>query len=230
MIITIDGGVATGKSSIARKLAEYLGFIYFDTGAMYRAVTWAIEKQGVDIQDEQQLKAFLDSFQFAIRMQRGVKHYFVDETNVTNDIRSQAVTRRVSEVSAKKAVREKMVALQRQMARGVNAIFEGRDTGTSVFPDADLKIFLTGRPEVRARRRFEELKRERPQEAEEMNLEQMQKEVEARDHYDSTREISPLIKAEDAFTVDTSDLTIDEVVFQILECKDQAKKRVKGKG
>lgn len=227
MIITIDGPVATGKSSIARRLAEYLGYIYFDTGAMYRAVAYSLMNKGVNIDDEQALKAFLDDFHFDIHMRHSEKHYFVGDEDVTDAIRSQSVTGAVSKISAKAAVREKLVAVQRKLAISVNAVFEGRDMGTVVFPDAALKIFLTGRPEVRAKRRLAELQRERPQEAAGLTMEQITQQIEERDQYDSTRDVSPLKKAPDAFEIDTSDLSIDELVFQILECKDQAKVRKK---
>lgn len=225
MIITIDGPVATGKSTVARRLAEQLGYIYFDTGAMYRAVAYGIMKQNVDIEDPAALAAFLNGFHFSIQVRRGSKHYFIGDEDVTEQIRSQAVTGHVSKIAAQRAVRDKLVALQRSMAQGVNAVFEGRDMGSVVFPKADLKIFLTASPEVRARRRLDELRRDRPEEAKELTLEQMTREIEERDRYDSTRENSPLRKASDAFEVDTSNRTIDEVVFQILECKDKVKAR-----
>lgn len=227
MIITIDGPVATGKSTVARLLAEYLGYIYFDTGAMYRALTYALMKSGVALDDPMALKEFLDHFEFDIRVRRGVKYYCVGDEDVTQEIRSQAVTSQVSRISATPMIRDKLVAIQRQMAMGVNAVFEGRDMGTVVFPDADLKIFLTGNPEVRAQRRLEEIKRERPKEADGLTLEQVIKEITDRDQYDTNRPVSPLKKADDAFSVDTSDLTLDEVVFQILECKDQRKSQKK---
>ncbi len=227
MIITIDGPVATGKSTIAKRLAESLGFIYFDTGAMYRALTYQIVKEGINLKDPAAVDAFLSHFNLDIKIRRSDKSYFVNGFDVTSEIRSQDVTRHVSEVSAIPAVREKLVAIQRQLAIGVNAVFEGRDMGSVVFPDADLKIFLEGRIEVRAQRRFEELKRIRPQDVKDMTLEQVMKEITDRDHYDSTREASPLVKAKDAFSVDTSDLSVDEVVFQIFECRDQVKSKRK---
>jgi len=227
MIITIDGPVATGKSTIARKLAESLGFIYFDTGAMYRAVTYSILKEDVDTEDTEALDAFLSQFDFDIKIRRGHKHYYVNDEDVTTSIRSIEVTQAVSHIAAIKAVRNKLVAIQRQFAVGVNAVFEGRDMGTVVFPDADLKIYLTGSIEVRAQRRFEEIQRERPEEADGLTLDEVKQDVEERDHSDMTRDISPLSKAKDAYTVDTTDLTLDEVVFQIFECKDRVKSRSK---
>lgn len=227
MIITIDGPVATGKSTIARKLAESLGFIYFDTGAMYRSATYAILKEDVDIEDQEALQQFLNTFNFDIQIRRGHKLYLVNDEDVTANIRSAEVTRNVSRVAAVKSVRSKLVAIQRQFAVGVNAVFEGRDMGTVVFPDADLKIYLTGSLDIRAQRRFEEIRRERPEEAKNLTIEDVKKEVEQRDHLDTSRENSPLSKAKDAYTVDTTDLSIDEVVFQIFECKDRVKSRRK---
>lgn len=225
MIITIDGPVATGKSTLARQLAEQLGYIYFDTGAMYRSLTFALMQAGCSVDDESALIAFLEAFHFNIRMRQGITHYYVGDRDVTQEIRSQAVTLNVSRVSANPHVREKLVAIQRELAKGVNSVFEGRDMGTVVFPNASLKIFLTGDITVRAQRRLDELKRDYPEETREMTLEQMKLEISERDRYDSTRSVSPLKKADDAFEIDTSHSTIDELVFQILERKDQIKLR-----
>jgi cytidylate kinase len=194
---------------------------------MYRALTYQIQKEGIDINDPAAVEAFLSQFQLEVKIHRTNKQYFVNGVDVTQEIRSQTVTKGVSHVSAIPAVREKLVAIQREQAVGVNAVFEGRDMGTVVFPDADLKIFLEGRIDVRAQRRFDELKRERPEEAKDLTMEQIIKEINERDAYDSSRPVSPLVKAEDAFTVDTSDLSVDEIVFQIFECKDQVKSRRK---
>lgn len=225
MIITIDGPVATGKSTLARQLAEQLGFIYFDTGAMYRALTYALMQAGISVDDEPVLLHFLETFTFHIRIRQGVVHYYVGENDVTTEIRSQTVTLNVSKVAANPHVREKLVALQREMAKGVNSIFEGRDMGTVVFPHATLKIFLTGDLKIRAQRRLDELRRECPEEARKMTLEQMQLDITERDRYDSTRMNSPLKQAQDAFVIDTSNATVDEIILQILERKDQLKQR-----
>lgn len=225
MIITIDGPVATGKSTLARQLAEQLGFIYFDTGAMYRALTFMLLQAGVSVDDEPALLAFLETFHFHIRMKQGRVHYYVGDLDVTNEIRSQTVTLNVSKVSANPYVRKKLVALQRELAKGVNSVFEGRDMGTVVFPDASLKIFLTGDVQIRAQRRLEELRRECPEEVRKMTIEQMKLQITDRDRYDSMRAESPLKKADDAFEIDTSNATVEELVFQILERKDQLKQR-----
>lgn len=223
MIITIDGPVATGKSTIAKRLAESIGFIYFDTGAMYRAVTYAVLKDQIDINDPEKLSEFLKKFDFDIRVIRREKHYFVYGEDVTDKIRSQEITAAVSSVSAIKAVRERLVAIQRALAEGVNAVFEGRDMGTVVFPNAPVKIFLTGQDGIRALRRYEELMAKYPEENKNLTLEDCLEDIKKRDLYDSTRENSPLCQAPDAFVIDTSDLAIDEIVFKILEYKDSLK-------
>ncbi|MCE5319097.1 MAG: (d)CMP kinase [Parachlamydia sp.] len=230
MIITIDGPIATGKSSIAKALAKEVGYIYFDTGAMYRCVTYGIMKEKVNADNPQELLDFLQRFSFDIKIKQGDKHYFVDNEDVTLKIRNEEVTKNVSKISAIHAVREKLVAIQRQHAEGVNAVFEGRDMGTVVFPQAQLKIFLTGRPEVRAKRRFDELRAKFPTETENLSLEQTLQEIAQRDQYDMNREISPLRKAPDALEIDTSDHTLQEIVLQILEYRDSIKTRHPGKG
>lgn len=225
MIIAIDGPVATGKSTIAKRLASAIGYIYFDTGAMYRALTYAVLKNHIDIENLEELTNFLSNFSFDIKMKRGERRYFVGEEDVTDLIRMDAVTSHVSRISAHPVVRVKLVESQRELAKGVNAVFEGRDIGTVVFPDAQLKIYLTGRPEVRAKRRFDELKAKFPEESHNLTIEKALQDLLQRDEYDSKRDTSPLKKAEDALEVDTSDLSIDEVVYRILELKDSRKMR-----
>lgn len=219
MIITIDGPVATGKSTVAKKLAHSIGFIFFDTGAMYRSLTYGILKHQIDINSPEKLKFFLDHFTFDIKVSQREKIYFYEDENITHKIREKEVTEAVSAISAIRAVRDKLVAIQRQLAEGVNAVFEGRDMGAFVFPNAALKIFLTGRNEIRAQRRYNELKAKYP----DITLEQCLEDINKRDAYDSTREYSPLCKADDAYVIDTSDITIDEVVYKILEYKDSMK-------
>jgi CMP/dCMP kinase len=223
MIITIDGPVATGKSTVAKKLAEAIGYIFFDTGAMYRALTYGILEAGIDLNDSEQVEKFLRDFNLDIKIRHKERYYCVNGKDVTDQLRSEYVTSHVSKVSAIKAVRDKLVAIQRELAVGVNAVFEGRDMGTVVFPDAAFKVFLTGRPEVRAQRRYEEIVAKYPEQAQNLTLERCLEDLNKRDHFDSTRENSPLRQADDAYVVDTSDLSIDEVVFKILEHKDAAK-------
>ena len=216
MIIAIDGKVATGKSSVAKEVARRLAFIYFDTGAMYRSFTWGVLDQKIDPQDIEGLKKYLASFEFDIRIINGEKRYFVMGKDVSEAIRQPRVTGLVSEVSAYPFVREKLVEIQREWAKGVNAVFEGRDIGTVVFPDADLKIFLTASPEIRAKRRLEEWQVKYPEQAESYTLDKMIEEVNKRDSMDSTRETSPLKRAENAIEIDTSTMTIDDVVSKIV--------------
>lgn len=217
MLITIDGAVGTGKSTIAKKLAEKLAFIFFDTGAMYRCITYGVILHHINFEDANALRDFLRSFTFDINIYRGEKRYIVEDKDVSDEIRGDAVTKLVSKVSAIPMVREKLVALQREFAVGVNAIFEGRDLGSVVFPNADVKVYLTGRPEVRAKRRFEELRTKFPKETENLTIEKTLEEINQRDLQDSTREHSPLKQPENAFVIDTSDLSVDEIVFKILE-------------
>lgn len=225
MIITIDGTVGTGKSTIAKKLASAIGYLYFDTGAMYRAFTYGLLLQKIGINDEAGIRAYLDKFDFRIKVIRGERHYFLNQDDVTIPIRSNEVTANVSKISAMPFVREKMTKLQRELANGVNAVFEGRDMGTVVFPEAQIKIFLTARSEVRAKRRFEEILSKYPDQAKDLTLESLTKEIEERDKLDSTRDIAPLKQPPDAGVIDTSDLTVEEVVYKILEFKDTRKLR-----
>lgn len=212
MIITIDGPAGTGKTTIAQQIARKLGYLYFDTGAMYRALTYRLLKDRVDLKDPSSLSTFLSHFQFDIQLSNDQKRYFVDGEDVTEVIRSPEVTKKVSEVSAHPMVREALVAIQREFGKGKNSVFEGRDMGTIVFPKADIKIFLTARPAVRAERRYLELKgKEIP-----TSEKDVMRELLERDHFDSTREISPLKQAEDSHLIDTSDLTIEEVIDRIL--------------
>lgn len=222
MIITIDGPVATGKSTIAKKLASSLGYIYFDTGAMYRAVALELLNQNLDANDTDALHRLLDKFDFRIRVLQGERRYFVGENDVTDKIRSEKISQYASQISSNPFIREKLVALQRISANGVNAIFEGRDMGTVVFPNADLKIFLTGRDDVRGQRRYEQIVERFPEEKDSLTMEKVIADMKERDDYDQNREISPLRKADTAFEIDTSDLSTDEVVFKILECRDLA--------
>lgn len=217
MIITIDGPSGTGKTTVARRVADKLGFVYFDTGAMYRCFTWFVLEHNVDVNDSSAIENLLKKFVFNIIEQEGVKQYFVDARNVTEVIRSRPVTAQVSAVSALKEVRSFLLTIQHQFAQSQNAVFEGRDLGTVVFPNAELKIFLTADPEIRAERRMNEILEKRPEEVRILSREQMLAEIVRRDEYDSTREIAPLRCPPDALQIDTSHLSIDQVVDQIVK-------------
>lgn len=212
MIVTIDGPAGTGKTTVARLVAEKLKFRYFDTGAMYRALTFQLLKDYVDVSDQQLLTTYLENFQFEVREVGKEKRYLVRGEDVTDFIRTPQVTQKVSEVSALPAVRKALITIQRGFGTGKNAVFEGRDMGTVVFPQAELKIFLTARPAVRAERRYLEFKASKMPTTQEEVL----SELSSRDHFDSTRETSPLKQAEDAHLIDTSDMTIEQVINLIL--------------
>ncbi len=211
--ITIDGPAGTGKSTVAQRLADALGFTYFDTGALYRAISWQVLESGIPYQDKGAFSALLKNFTFQIQTVDGGKRYFVGPIDVTNAIRTKEVTAIVSEVSALKEVREALKPIQVNFAKKGDVVFEGRDLGTVVFPDADLKFFLTARPEVRAKRRFKELQEKFPDQS--FSYETILDEIKSRDAFDSSRKHAPLKQAEDAILVDTSDLNIEEVVEQM---------------
>jgi cytidylate kinase len=219
MIITIDGPSGTGKTTIAKRVAQCLNFSYFETGAMYRAITWLCLQKGVDISSEAQVKELLKEFTYHIEVAEGDKKYFVGQTDVTQAVRSKEVTAKVSTISAMRSVREEIWSIQRAQAIGRNAVFEGRDMGTVVFPDAELKIFLTASARVRAERRLKELQGKANGHS--LDPEKMLEDINRRDTLDSTREIAPLRQAEDAHLVDTSNLTIDQVVSKILSLQQK---------
>jgi len=212
MIITIDGPSGTGKSTVAKEVAKRLNFTFFDTGAMYRAITWCMMHEKTSLDDESAIDNLLNRFNFRIEEKNGKKHYFVGNDEVTEVIRSREVTAKVSAVSAVGIVRKRISGIQRKFAENSNAVFEGRDMGSAVFPKADLKIFLNARPEIRAERRFKELTEKNPH----CTYEEILRDILLRDEADSTRAISPLIKPKDAVEIDTSELTVDEVVEKIL--------------
>lgn len=223
MIITLDGKAGTGKSTISKQIAEKLNFVYFDTGAMYRSITWFFLKNQVDLSNEKQIEEYLEKFSYQIIDKDKKKGYLVDSQDITEEIRKEQVTANVSYVAAIAQVRAKLVELQRSFASHKNVVFEGRDMGTVVFPDADLKIFLTAKADIRAKRRHLELCKKFPESSFDFN--DILKKIEKRDHLDSTREISPLKQAQDAIAIDTSDLSIEQVIEKILDLKQSVEKK-----
>jgi cytidylate kinase len=214
MIITIDGPAGSGKSTIAKKVASHLNFEYFDTGAIYRSVTWHLIKEKVNIKDEEEIKKSLHLFSFEIE-DSNERKYLVDGQDVTVLIRMQDVTEKVSEVSTYGSVRKHVLEIQRNFGRKKSAVFEGRDMGTVVFPYADVKFFLTAKAKVRAQRRYKELKEKFPDLAATFDYDKILSEIIKRDKIDSTRELSPLKKGRDSHLIDTSKMTIDEVIEKI---------------
>ncbi len=227
MIITIDGPSGTGKTSVARKVAEKLGMTYFDTGAMYRAFTWVLLNKQIPLSDAQAIEVELENFSFDIRKQNGDCRYFVDEENVTEEIRNQKINDVVSEVAAMKTVRKALWKLQRSYVKKQSAVFEGRDMGSVVFPKAEVKIFLDAKSSVRAKRRLEEMRAKHPQGAAGFDAKSMEKELNRRDAFDSTRKIAPLKCPKGAHRIDTSEVSMEEVVEEIVEYqRKQAKKLI----
>ena len=208
MIIAIDGPAATGKSTSAKLVSQKLGFTYLDTGAMYRCVTLLVLRNNVEINNQDHLASLLKNFQLDIK-KNGKDHLFLlDGEDVSKDIRSSDVTDNVSAVSALPVVRKKLVSIQRKIADNQDAVVEGRDIGTVVFPNADVKFFIVADTLVRAKRRQLDLKRL----GEKKTIDSLIKEIRDRDNYDSQRKISPLTKAIDAIEVNTTNTTIDEQV------------------
>ena len=209
MIIAIDGPAGAGKSTIAKLVAQRLSMIYIDTGAMYRAFTYELIKNSVSVDDLNAVLTTLENTNIDFKDNK----ILINNEDVSDKIRSKEVTSKVSEVSAIMEVRVKLVSMQRSIANKKDSVLDGRDIGTVVFPFADLKIYLTASVNVRAVRRYNEIS---PYDKS-ADIREIEKSIEQRDFYDSNREVSPLKKADDAFEIDTSNLTINEVVENILE-------------
>ena len=222
MIIAIDGPAATGKSTSAKLLSKKLGFTYLDTGAMYRCVTLLILKNNVEIKNHNHLDSLLMQFQLDIKKNKKDYLFFLDGEDVSTNIRSTDVTNNVSAVSALPIVRKKLVSIQRKIAENQDSVIEGRDIGTVVFPNADIKFFIIADTIVRAKRRQLDLKKI----GEEKTIDSLVKEISDRDNYDSRRKISPLSKAIDAIEVNTTNTTIDEQVDFMV---NKVKLLIKGK-
>ena len=220
MQIAIDGPSGAGKSTIAKKLAAHYHILYLDTGAMYRTAALAALRAGIDLHDASQVKRVVDQANIEVRYEEGAQHVYLDGEDVSGKIRTEEVSMAASVVSAVSAVREKLVALQRQTAKKLGAVLDGRDIGTHVLVNADYKFFLTANAAVRAKRRTDELLA-RGQKAE---YAEVLAAIEKRDHDDSTRAVSPLVRADDAILIDSSDMTIDEVVAAMRRAIDGGEK------
>lgn len=209
--IAIDGPAGAGKSTIAKRVAKELGFIYVDTGAMYRTIALYLLTKQVDCEQEDQLAAALDNIEISIAYENGEQQMLLNGDNVTGRIRTEEVGQMASRSSAKPIVRAKLLALQRSMAASSDVLMDGRDIGTMILPDAQLKIYLTASTAARAKRRYLELQ----EKGETCSLEEIEKDMEERDYRDMHRETAPLRQAEDAVLVDSSDMTIQQVVERI---------------
>lgn len=216
--IAVDGFSSCGKSTMAKDLAREVGYIYIDSGAMYRAVTLYSIENGIfngDVIDTERLKKEIGNIHISFRLnpQTGRPDTYLNGVNVENKIRTMEVSSKVSPISTLDFVREKMVEQQQAMGQEKGIIMDGRDIGTTVFPDAELKIFVTATPEIRAQRRFDELKAK----GQEAGFDEILENVKQRDYIDQNREVSPLRKAEDALMLDNSELTVEEQKKWLLE-------------
>ena len=210
--IAIDGPAGAGKSTIAKRAAKELSFIYVDTGAMYRSIALGLLRGGVDIEDTQALEKALEQIEVSIGYENHEQQVFLNQENVSGLIRTEEVSRMASAASAKPQVRAKLTELQRSLARREDVLMDGRDIGTMILPDAQLKIYLTASVHTRALRRYKEL----IERGEDCSLEDIEKDIEERYYRDMHRETAPLCQAEDAVLIDSSEMTIDEVVERII--------------
>jgi CMP/dCMP kinase len=210
--VAIDGPAAAGKSTVAKIIANKLSYIYIDTGAMYRALTLKALRKNVNVENENDLQKLLQETSIELKQGDDRQIVLLDGEDVTLEIRSQDVTNQVSIVSKHKTIREEMVKRQQQLAKNGGVVMDGRDIGTHVLPNAEVKVFLLASVEERALRRH----KENLEKGFESDLEQLKKEIERRDRLDSERENAPLKKAEDAVEIDTTSLSIDDVVEKIM--------------
>ncbi len=210
--IAIDGPAGAGKSTIAQRVARELSFIYVDTGAMYRAMALYLLRQNIEAQDTAKIEEICEQADIAIAYESGEQQVILNGENVTAYLRAEEVGKMASASSPNAKVREKLVALQQKLAREADVVMDGRDIGTKVLPDAAVKIYLTASVRIRAMRRYQELQREGVS----SSLEEIEKSIQKRDEQDKNRENSPLRQAEDAVLVDSSEMTIDQVVEEIL--------------
>ncbi|MTI48147.1 MAG: (d)CMP kinase [Firmicutes bacterium] len=209
LAIAIDGPAGAGKSTISKLVANRINLNYIDTGAMYRAITYKVINNGIEFDDKVEIIKLLNSTSIDFNH----NHIYLDGKNVDKEIRENKISKNVSYIAKIKEVREKMVEIQRKIASNKSVIMDGRDIGTHVLPKADFKFYINASVEERGRRRYEELKEKNF----DTTLKKIIEEIKNRDRIDSTREISPLRKSEDAFEIDTTNLTIDQVVDKIIK-------------
>ncbi len=213
MKITIDGTVASGKTAVGRALARRIPARFLDTGMMYRAVTWATIQQNIDLNNKADLAELTKSLSIEVILEDGDQVLKVDGTDITDELRNSDIESNVSKISQVGAVRHELVDQQRAIASTGDIVMVGRDIGTVVIPDADLKIYLDASIQIRAKRRHDEMRRK----GQRIDLEKLVEEIKTRDNMDSNREDSPLVSAEDAVIINTDRLRIDQVVNLILE-------------
>lgn len=220
--VAIDGPAGAGKSTIARKLAEKMGMIYVDTGAMYRAMALFMLKEGIGQEDTEAMSRRCGEADITIRYENGEQTVYLNNKNVNSLIRTEEVSSMASISSQQPNVRKKLVSLQKELARTTDVVMDGRDIGTCVLPDADVKIYLTASSAVRAKRRYDEL----VQKGIACSFEKIEQDIIERDHRDMTREESPLRQAEDAVLVDSSDMSVGEVMDTIMKICEEKKRGI----
>ena len=210
--IAIDGPAGAGKSTIAKKVAKELDFIYVDTGAMYRSMALYLIRKGVKAEEKNKIIELLPEIHVTLAYVDGEQHVYLNKEDVSSLIRNEEVSQMTSSISTIPEVREALLSLQRNLAKENNVLMDGRDIGTCVLPNAELKIYLTASTEVRAKRRYDEM----IEKGMECNLKELEASIKERDFRDMNREIAPLKQAEDAVFLDTSDMNIEEVVNAII--------------
>lgn len=214
--VAIDGPAGAGKSTIAKLVAKEKGYVYVDTGAMYRGLAIHFLENGIEAEEKEKIAEACKDADVTIRYEDGQQQVYLNGKNITAKLREEAVGNMASKSSAIPEVRAKLLELQRELARKADVIMDGRDIGTCVLPDADVKVFLTASVETRAKRRYDEL----VEKGVACDLEEIARDIAERDERDSTREIAPLKQAEDAVLVDSSHMTIEEVVAAIVKLCD----------
>lgn len=219
MIVAIDGPAGAGKSTVARELARRLGYQLVDTGAMYRTVAFESLRADIDLKDEEAVAEVAENLKFEFRFVDGENVTFCNGEALQDEIRTAEVSRASSIISAHPKVRQVLVRQQRRVGRGRSSVLEGRDIGTVVFPDAEVKVFITASSKVRARRRVEQME----EQGEEADFEEVLSEMVARDKRDSEREIAPLVKAEDALEIDSSDRDVDDILDELQDAISEQK-------
>jgi CMP/dCMP kinase len=213
MIIAIDGPAGSGKSTVAKFIAKRLNYRYIDTGAMYRAVAWSAEKKDIDLSDENAVGQWVTQLKIEFIADPAGQQVKVNGKNATGLLKNEVVGRGAAKVASQKRVREILVAKQQEIGQSGNVVMDGRDIGTQVFPNAELKFFMDADAEERGKRRYMELKMEN----QDVDLENIIAEIKQRDHEDRTRAISPLCSAEDAIKIDTTNFNIEEVIEKVME-------------
>lgn len=217
MNIAIDGPAGAGKSTIAKKVAKELGYIYVDTGAMYRGIALYLLENDIDIADADYVGEKIEPVTIEIKYEAGIQQIYLNDKNVTSRLREEAVGNMASKSSALPCVRAKLLDLQRQLAKDYDVVMDGRDIGTNILPGAEVKVYLTASSKVRAKRRYDELIAK----GDTADINVIESDIITRDKQDMERETAPLRQAEDAAYIDSSDMTIDEVVAAIIKLTDK---------